>query len=351
MARVLAPMAAVLVLVASTALAAPPPDPVEVNGPREGEKVELGKGRFEILPSPYRDAKKFDCTVTQGSTVWKSGDQPGPHCEVPAAEQAKFKAGPATVSVRAFFRKAWLQAAKVTVELIAKGPCSGPKCGGEIAAASGAPFGRAAAAGIAVGSSVPASWDSHYAGSGRTIQLLWCPGMWDMQNFDVAGGEAKFQVWLGAVGTTGSPKKAPSEDEAAHVWVNAKIGADGTVAGAATFSAATIAWGKAHPDQFPAGATGLAFRGKVTNDDAESAWTFDIGRVFSGAVTAVGGTASCEFGATAADYKHILTPAGRAALAEASKPRPAGRGCVFDKDCQSGVCSRDFDPKKGSKCL
>ena len=60
MARVLAPMAAVLVLVASTALAAPPPDPVEVNGPREGEKVELGKGRFEILPSPYRDAKKFD---------------------------------------------------------------------------------------------------------------------------------------------------------------------------------------------------------------------------------------------------------------------------------------------------
>ena len=101
----------------SFAGAAPAHDPAEIDSPQAGEQVPLHESEITIKPRPYRGAKKFDCTVKQGTTIWRSGDQPYPICKLSIGGQAKFKPGPATAIVRvALAKTGWLPARTIEFE-------------------------------------------------------------------------------------------------------------------------------------------------------------------------------------------------------------------------------------------
>lgn len=273
--------------------------------PRAGDKVEVGGSRqIQILLGMNPDTTKFECTLKQGKNVWRSKEQASPRCSIPPEELTKFGPGPAEVSGRVFYKKAWVPTAKATIELVAPQAGSGPKArgggGGGTLGADGLP----PLDGIKVGTSAPASWDSTYEGNGSSKGYLWCPSMWELKKFEVAGGEAKFQVWLGAVGAQGQPKKAPVSDPAAHVVVSAKIGADGKVSGGVTFTPETTAWLAAHPDALPPGTKSLTFSGKVENVNKHEGGSYLQGRTFGGSVSIPGGAGGCDFKAEAADFRH-----------------------------------------------
>ncbi len=106
------------VLLATTTWAsAGNPDPAEISGPRPGQVVPLGEAPIELRPTPYSDATKYICTLTQASVVWSSGEQAYPICQVPVIDQKKFKPGDATVTVRVFYGKRWLPAATEVIQL------------------------------------------------------------------------------------------------------------------------------------------------------------------------------------------------------------------------------------------
>ena len=88
-------------------------DPVTLNAPREGATYRLGEPLRGIGPAPYRNAKKYDCTVKQGAVTWHR-ESPTPGFEMSVADVDKFKPGPSVITARVFFHNAWLPAAKAT---------------------------------------------------------------------------------------------------------------------------------------------------------------------------------------------------------------------------------------------
>jgi hypothetical protein len=105
---------ACLIAVASSATArAGTPDPVALNAPQDGASYRLGEPLRNIGPAPYTNAKKYDCTITQGSVRWHR-ESATPTFEMSVADVNKFKPGPAVVAARVFFHNAWLPAAKAT---------------------------------------------------------------------------------------------------------------------------------------------------------------------------------------------------------------------------------------------
>jgi len=105
----------ILALLASATLAhaGPSADPVTLNAPREGATYRLGEPLRGIGPSPYTNAKKYDCTITQGAVRWHR-ESATPGFEMPVADVNKFKPGPAVITVRVFYKKAWLPSAKAS---------------------------------------------------------------------------------------------------------------------------------------------------------------------------------------------------------------------------------------------
>jgi hypothetical protein len=105
------------VLVAAPALAKAP-DPVGIEGPADGSLFVLGRGPVEIRVSRYDNAKKFECTFTQGAAKWRSGPQKYGLCKMTVEDQARFKPGPVNVAVRVFYRNAWLKPATMTISFL-----------------------------------------------------------------------------------------------------------------------------------------------------------------------------------------------------------------------------------------
>ena len=89
------------------------PDPVTLNAPTDGSTYRLGEALRGIGPAHYTNAKKYDCTVTQGSVRWHR-ESATPTFEMSVADVNKFKPGPAVITGRVFFHNAWLPAAKAT---------------------------------------------------------------------------------------------------------------------------------------------------------------------------------------------------------------------------------------------
>jgi hypothetical protein len=106
----------VLVLIAlsfAATVRAGTPDPVTLNAPQEGASYRLGEPLRGIGPAPYTNAKKYDCTITQGSVRWHR-ESTTPTFEMSVADVNKFKPGPAAITGRVFYHNAWLPAAKAT---------------------------------------------------------------------------------------------------------------------------------------------------------------------------------------------------------------------------------------------
>lgn len=93
------------------------PDPVEINVPASGELIALGEQRIEIKPTPYLNANKYECAVSQGKATWKSATLDYPICELSVADQGRFKPGPAKITVRVKLGARWLPAKTIDVEL------------------------------------------------------------------------------------------------------------------------------------------------------------------------------------------------------------------------------------------
>ena len=111
------------VSLASPAFAAPP-DPVGINVPGEGELIALGEQAIPIKPTPYTNATKYDCAVSQGKVSWKSPPSQYPICSLSIADQAKLRPGPAKITVRVMLGKRWLPAKTIDVELTGTEPPS-----------------------------------------------------------------------------------------------------------------------------------------------------------------------------------------------------------------------------------
>lgn len=335
---------AVVVTLSATALAAPPPEPVELAEPLAGQALELGKDAVKIKPGPYLNAKKYDCTLVQGPVRWHSGPQDYPICTMTVADQSKFKSGAAEVQVRALVHNAWRSSTKTTVDLKVPPPAPPPSAG-----ANGEPM--PPLDGIGVGTAVAASWDSQYRGGGdsKTWKQLFCPMLYaNLETVTASGGEVTFDVALGVANAQGAPsKRGPADD--AHIKVTAKIGPNFTVTGAGTLSPETVAWIAAHPDTFPAGAKGVRFTGRMQNVNKHEGYSYEQGRMISGTVTSDTGDATCSFTSQAQDFKHTPDASWAPLLRAAQEKRDAGRICIDDKECKSNVCAKG--PHGGRKCL
>lgn len=328
----------------ASAFGAPPPDPVELSEPRAGDSLELGKGEVKIKPSHYLNAKKYDCTLTQGAAKWQSGPQEFPICTMKPADQAKFKSGPADVEVRAFVKNQWLAPAKAKIELKVAAPPPPPSVG-----ASGEQM--PPLNGIQVGTALPASWNSDYRGGGnsKTWKLLFCPSLYaNLDTVKVSNGEVSFKVALGTMNESGAPsKRGPDED--AQIQLTGKIGPNFTVTATGALSPQNQAWIAAHPSAFPADGKSVKFVGKVENVNKHEGTSYEQGRQISGTVTSVGGDATCAFVSQAQDFKHTPDASWNELLRNATRKRDAGEHCISDSDCKSGACSKPSNHV--NKCL
>ena len=117
-------------LLSATYAHADRPDPVTVSSPGAGTTWVLGQADIDVAPSPYLNAKKYDCAVSQGHAKWKQGPQQYPSCKLSVADQKKFKAGEATVAVRAFVKGHWLAPATATFTFEAAPADAPPRHGG-----------------------------------------------------------------------------------------------------------------------------------------------------------------------------------------------------------------------------
>jgi hypothetical protein len=104
---------ALIALSSAATVRAGTPDPVTLNAPQDGASYRLGEPLRNIGPAPYTNAKKYDCTITQGSVRWHR-ESTTPTFAMSVAEVNKFKSGPAVITGRVFYRNAWLPAAKAT---------------------------------------------------------------------------------------------------------------------------------------------------------------------------------------------------------------------------------------------